>query len=320
VRYSIVLTTTIAAELEEYLNMDQLRALRYFIKVVETGSFTRAAEAFSVPPSSLSRRIADLEKTLGANLLKRSTRVVQVTEIGQLYFKQVQEILAQLEQSDETVRSYQAKPTGFLRISAMVSFGERLLLPLLEEFKTLYPEIILDVSLSDELSTLSRDDVDIAIRGGYAPNERVQAVRLMENEFIPVAAASYLAAMGTPIKATELKQHQGLFFRTPAGPSPWLCKLDGQWLDVSAVPLAISNNGNWLGQQALAGRGITMAPRWSVQGYLDSGELQELFIEPTLRVSQNPDLAIYLLYQKQQYLMPKVKVAVDFLVARFSTS
>ncbi len=300
--------------------MDQLRALRYFIKVVETGSFTRAAEAFSVPPSSLSRRIADLEKTLGANLLKRSTRVVQVTEIGQLYFKQVQEILAQLEQSDETVRSYQAKPTGFLRISAMVSFGERLLLPLLEEFKTLYPEIILDVSLSDELSTLSRDDVDIAIRGGYAPNERVQAVRLMENEFIPVAAASYLAAMGTPIKATELKQHQGLFFRTPAGPSPWLCKLDGQWLDVSAVPLAISNNGNWLGQQAIAGRGITMAPRWSVQGYLDSGELQELFIEPTLRVSQNPDLAIYLLYQKQQYLMPKVKVAVDFLVARFSTS
>ena len=300
--------------------MDQLRALRYFIKVVETGSFTRAAEAFSVPPSSLSRRIADLEKTLGANLLKRSTRVVQVTEIGQLYFKQVQEILAQLEQSDETVRSYQAKPTGFLRISAMVSFGERLLLPLLEEFKTLYPEIILDVSLSDELSTLSRDDVDIAIRGGYAPNERVQAVRLMENEFIPVAAASYLAAMGTPIKATELKQHQGLFFRTPAGPSPWLCKLDGQWLDVSAVPLAISNNGNWLGQQAIAGRGITMAPRWSVQGYLESGELQELFIEPTLRVSQNPDLAIYLLYQKQQYLMPKVKVAVDFLVARFSTS
>ncbi len=298
--------------------MDKLRALRYFSKVVETGSFTRAAEAFSVPPSSLSRRIADLEKTLGANLLKRSTRVVQVTEIGQLYFKQVQEILAQLEHSDETVRSYQAKPTGFLRISAMVSFGERLLLPLLEEFKTLYPEIILDISLSDELSSLSRDDVDIAIRGGYAPNERVQAVRLMDNEFIPVAAASYLAAMGTPVQATELKQHQGLFFRTPNGPSPWLCELDGEWLDVSAQPLAISNNGKWLGQQAIAGRGITMVPRWSVQDYLDSGELQELLIEPTLRVSQNPSLAIYLLYQKQQYLMPKVKVAVDFLVARFS--
>ena len=300
--------------------MDQLRALRYFSKVVETGSFTRAAEAFSVPPSSLSRRIADLEKTLGANLLKRSTRVVQVTEIGQIYFKQVHDILAQLEQSDETVRSYQAKPTGFLRISSLVSFGERLLLPVLDEFKTLYPDIILDVSLSDELSTLSRDEVDIAIRGGYAPNERVQAVRLMDNEFILMASSSYLAAAGTPVHATEIRQHQGLFFRTPAGPQPWLCESDGQWLDVSAQPLAISNNGKWLGEQAIAGKGIMMAPRWHVQDYLDSGELQELIIEPTLRVSQNHDLAIYLLYQKQQYLVPKIKVAVDFLVDRFSSA
>ncbi|MFT4721254.1 MAG: DNA-binding transcriptional LysR family regulator [Candidatus Azotimanducaceae bacterium] len=300
--------------------MDQLRALRYFAKVVETGSFTRAAEAFSVPPSSLSRRIADLEKNLGANLLKRSTRVVQVTEIGQLYFKQVQDILVQLEQSDETVRSYQAKPTGFLRVSSMVSFGERLLLPLLDEFRTLYPEIILDVSLSDELSTLSRDDVDIAIRGGYAPNERVQAIRLMDNEFIPVAASSYLDTMGTPKHAVELKRHKGLFFRTPTGPTPWLCESDGQWQDVSAAPVAISNSGKWLGEQAVAGLGIMMAPRWSMRDYLDSGALQELLVEPTLRISQNPDLAIYLLYQKQQYLVPKVKVAVDFLVSRVSVA
>jgi DNA-binding transcriptional LysR family regulator len=300
--------------------MDQLRALRYFNKVVETGSFTQAAKAFSVPPSSLSRRIADLEKSLGANLLKRSTRVVQVTEIGQLYFKQVQDILAQLEQSDEAVRSYQAKPTGFLRISSMVSFGERLLLPLLDEFKTLYPEIILDISLSDELSTLSRDAVDIAIRGGYAPNERVQAVRLMDNEFILVAASRYLAEMGTPKRAIELKQHKGLFFRTPTGPTPWLCESEGQWQDVSAAPIAISNNGKWLGEQAVAGVGLMMAPRWSMKGYLASGELQELFVEPPLRISQNPNLAIYLLYQKQQYLVPKVKVAVDFLISRVSVT
>ena len=298
--------------------MDKLRALQYFSKVVETRSFTRAAETFSVPPSSLSRRIADLEKALGANLLKRSTRVVQVTEIGQIYFKQVQDILAQLEQSDETVRSYQAKPTGFLRLSCMVSFGEQLLLPVLDEFKTLYPDIILDVSLSDELSTLSRDEVDIAIRGGYAPNERVQAVRLMDNEFILTAASSYLAAAGTPENATEIRQHQGIFFRTPAGPQPWLCELDGQWLDVSAQALAISNNGKWLAEQAIAGKGIMMAPRWLVQGFLDSGELQELMIKPTLRVSQNHNPAIHLLYQKQQYLVPKIKVAVDFLVKRFS--
>lgn len=299
--------------------MDQLRALRYFSKVVETGSFTRAAVAFSVPPSSLSRRIADLEKSLGASLLKRSTRVVQVTEIGQLYFRQVQDILFQLEQSDETVRSYQAKPVGQLRISSMVGLGERLLLPLLDEFKALYPDIILDVSLSDELSTLGRDDVDVAIRGGYAPNERVQAIRLMNNDFIPVASPHYLANMGTPENVFALRQHKGLFFRTPNGPTPWLCEAAGEWHDVSAPAVAVSNNGKWLADQAVDGLGIMMAPRWSLADYLDAGDLQELFFDPVLRISQNPDLAIYLLYQKQRYLVPKVKAAVDFLVARIKS-
>ena len=105
----------------------------------------------------------------------------------------------------------------------MVSFGENILLPAMEEFEQRYPEIVLDISLTDDLAILSRDDVDIAIRGGYAPNERIQAVRLMDNEFVPVAAPSYLSAYGTPRSAFELRKHCGLFFRTPLGPSPWLC-------------------------------------------------------------------------------------------------
>lgn len=296
--------------------MDELRALRYFSKVVETGSFTKAASLFSVPPSSLSRRVADLEKHLGATLLKRSTRVVKVTEIGQTYYEQVQEVLHQLEQSNEVVRSYQAKPMGQLRISSMVGFGERILLTLLDEFSQLYPDVILDVSLSDELAALGRDDVDIAIRGGYAPNERVQAIRLMANEFIPVASPSYLAEMGTPKRVLELRQHRGLYYRTPQGPSPWLSELDGQWEDVSAPQVAVSNNGKWLADKAVSGLGIVMAPRWLLAPYLQNGTLQELFFDHALRISQNTDLAVYLLYQKQRYLVPKVKVAVDFLVAR----
>ncbi|GLQ29957.1 LysR family transcriptional regulator [Litoribrevibacter albus] len=296
--------------------MDQLRALRYFSKVAETGSFTRAADTFGVPPSSLSRRVAALEDDLGATLLKRTTRSVQLTEIGQLYYQQVQDILHQLEQSDEAVRSYQTKPMGQLRISAMTGFGERLLLPLLDEFKQLYPDIILDVSLSDAITKLGRDEVDIAIRGGYAPNERVQAIRLMENEFIPVASPHYLEKMGTPNNVLELKNHLGLFYRTPAGPSPWLCEINGEWRDVSGIPVAISNHGKWLAQLTTEGKGIMMAPRWSVEPYFENGQLQELHFNQPLRITQNPDMAIFLLYQKQQYVVPKVKVAVDFFVAR----
>jgi len=122
--------------------------------------------------------------------------------------------------------------------------------------------------------------------------------------------------MGTPKNAFELRQHKGLYFRTPSGPLPWLCEIDGEWHDVSAPAVAVSNNSKWLGAQAVAGLGIMMAPRWSLADRLESGELQELFFDSVLRVSQNPDLAIYLLYQKQRYLVPKVKAAVDFLVAR----
>ncbi|WP_010197343.1 LysR family transcriptional regulator [Psychrobacter sp. PAMC 21119] len=296
--------------------MDQLRAIRYFSKVVETGSFTQAAKAFDVPPSSLSRRVSDLEKSLGATLLKRSTRLVKLTEVGQVYYNDMQHILNQLEQSKETVRSYQTTPMGRLRISSMVGFGEKILLPLLDEFSLLYPEIVLDVSLSDELSTLGRDDVDIAIRGGYAPNERVLAIRLMDNGFIPVASPSYLKKCGIPSHVMELTDHKGLYFKAPTGPTPWLCHVNDQWHDVSGPAVAISNNGPWLAKKACDGDGVLMSTRWALASYLESGQLIELNFEHRLTITQHADMAVYLLYQKQRYLVPKVKAAVDFLVER----
>lgn len=300
--------------------MDQLRAIQYFSKVVETGSFTKAAKVFDVPPSSLSRRVSDLEKSLGATLLKRSTRVVKLTEVGRVYYNDVQYILSQLEQSKETVRSYQRTPMGRLRISAMVGFGEKILLPLLDDFSVLYPQIVLDVSLSDELSTLGRDDVDIAIRGGYAPNERVIAIRLMDNSFIPVASPRYLKTYGVPNHALELREHKGLYFKTPLGMTPWLCFMDDQWHDVSGPTVAISNNGPWLAKKSCAGEGILMSTRWALASYLESGTLQELKFEHQLTITQNSDLAVYLLYQKQRYSVPKVKAAVDFLVERIKVA
>lgn len=296
--------------------MDQLRALKYFVKVVETGSFSKAAELFSVPPSSLSRRVADLEQSLGATLLKRSTRAVNLTEIGNVYYQQICEVLKLLEFSDETVRSYQATPMGVLNISSMVGFGERILLPLLDEFSELYPQVILNVSLSDELSALTRDEVDLAIRGGYAPDERVQAIKLMENHFIAVAAPGYLQKFGVPQNALQLKQHKGLYFKTPSGPTPWICQIDGQWQDVSAEQVLVTNNGKWLIDKAIAGLGILMLPYWVLKPYLESGELTELSIKPAISITQAQDFGVFLLYQKQRYQVPKVKAAVDFLVAR----
>jgi len=299
--------------------MDKLRALKYFASVAETGSFTQSANKFSVPPSSLSRRIADLESHLGATLFKRSTRMVKLTEVGQRYYQQINKIITDLELSDEAVRSYQSEPMGLLHISSMVGFGERILLPLLDEFKEIYPAITLDVHLSDELSSLGRDDVDLAIRGGYAPNERVIAIKLMSNQFIPVASPDYIQGMGMPKNATDLKQHKGLYFRSPTGPTPWICELNGQWQDVSAPAELISNAGSWLLEKAVKGQGIVMMPRWVLSDYINSGELIALDINPPITSTPNPAFGIYLLYQKQRYHVPKIKAVVDFLVARIKS-
>lgn len=296
--------------------MDQLRAIRYFIAVAEGESFSAAGKQFDVPASSISRRISDLEASLGSQLLKRTTRMVHLTEIGEAYYRQVKDIVGQLEQSDQTVRSYQTKPTGRLKISSMVGFGERILIPLMDEFKQTYPDIVLDVVLSDELSSLSRDDVDIAIRGGYAPNERVLAVKLMENQFIPVAAPTYLEEYGIPKTTEQLREHNGLFFKTPMGPTPWLSEIHGQWQQVNAPAKLITNNGKWLVDSAIAGKGILMMPRWVLAPYIASGELVQLAFDQPLSITENTNLAVYMLYQKSGYGIPKIKAAVDFITAR----
>ena len=162
------------------------------------------------------------------------------------------------------------------------------------------------------------DDVDIAIRGGYAPNERVLAVRLMDNEFIPVASPAYLAKNGTPKHPRDLSEHRGLYYRTPVGPQTWLYEQDQQWHTVPVPEVAISNNGQWLANRALNDEGILLAPRWALADYIRRGELQELMITPKLKITQKHDFAIYLLHQKQRYLVPKVKVTVDFLVAKIT--
>lgn len=290
--------------------------MQYFAEVAQTSSFTAAGKRFDVPASSISRRIADLEQHLGATLLNRTTRLVHLTEVGQEYYAQVKSILDQIERSETYVRQYQSEPQGKLVISSMVGFGERILIPLLDEFRALHPKVVLDVRLSDEVSQLNRDQVDIAIRGGYAPNERVVAKKLMNNQFIPVASPSYLEANGLPIKHEDLKKHQGLFFRTPMGPTPWLYQQNGQWHDVSPKPTLISNNGKWLIARAIEGQGLLMLPAWVVQSQLESGELVSLKLDPPLQISDGAGFGVYILYETDMYRIPKIKAAVDFILAR----
>lgn len=299
--------------------MDKLRALTYFISVAETGSFTRSAEQFHVPPSSLSRRIADLEQHLGATLLSRNTRSVQLTEVGRQYAHQVTPLLQRLAESEESVRSYAEEPQGVLRISSMVGFGETLLRPLLKELQARYPKITLDVHLTDTVSMLEKDDIDLAIRGGYVPNERIVARRLMDNHFVPLAAPAYLQTYGKPSDALALKQHHGLYFRTPTGPTPWLAKIGDQWRNVSGPAQLITNDSQWLKTSACRGDGIIFLPKWVCAEEIASGQLVELSFDEPTNITPDSDFAVYLLYKKHRYSVPKIRVAVDLIIKGTAT-
>lgn len=296
--------------------MDKLRALQYLVKVADTLSFSRAARVFNVPASSISRRISDLEAELGVELLHRTTRTVRLTEIGALYLEQVRAGMAQLDDAEELVGQRSSTPSGTLRISAMPSYGALLLMPALQEFADLYPDILLDVQLSDALVELGRDQIDIAIRGGRQPQDRVVARRLDPNRFILVASPQYMAEQGTPRRLDDLQHHRALMYRGPNAVIKWHGLDEDGWRELPVAPAFICNDGASLIAMACRHRGLALLSAWGLKDHLRRGELLEVALDQPVSVGRGGEAGIYLLCLQTRYRIPKVRVAVEFLVER----
>ena len=297
--------------------MDKLRALQYLIKVADTLSFSRAAKALGVPASSISRRIADLEAELGVELLHRTTRTVRLTEIGALYLEQVRAGLTQLADAEELVGLRGGTPSGTLRISAMLGYGS-VLLPVLAAFSERYPDILLDVHLSDTIVDLGRDQIDIAIRGGRKPQDRVVARKLDSNRFILAASPQYLARMGTPRTLEDLVQHRALLYRGPNALIKWQGLDADGWHELPVTPAFVSNDGASLVAMACQHRGIVLLPEWALQDWLRRGELLQVRLEQPVSVGRGDEAGLYLMYLQRRYQIPKVRVAVEFLMAQLA--
>lgn len=295
--------------------MDKLRALQYLLKVADTLSFSRAGKVFGVPASSISRRIADLEAELGVELLYRTTRMVRLTEAGTRYVEQVRAGMAQLHDADELVSQRSKTVSGTLRISAMSGYGP-LLMPALLDFCDCYPDITLDVHLTDAVVDLGRDQIDIAIRGGRQPQERVVARKLDPNHFILAASPQYLAQMGTPRTLDDLCEHHALMYRGPNAVIKWQGLDDDGWNEIPVTPAFISNDGASLIAMACRHRGLVLLPEWSLKDNLRRGELVQVTLEQPVSVARGGDGGIYLLYLQPRYQIPKVRVVVEFLVGR----
>lgn len=293
--------------------MDKLKAMQYFCAIRTAGSFSAAARKEKVPVSTLSRAIQALEAELGAELVKRSTRHVALTEIGKIYVEQCQSILKAVERAEGQVGSYQSSPSGILRISALPFYAELRIQPLLEQFHSLYPDIILDLDLSNQVSDLSRDGIDIAFRGGSAPDERVIAQWIENNTPRLCASTRYLQQYGEPTTIVELAKHKAILYRATSSILKWHVSFNGEWHPIDIQPSLISSSGSAMLQALLTGQGMAMMPHWSVAKEVAKGKVEFLNFPETLSITaSHPKTGIYMLYQKPQYEIPKIKVAVDY--------
>ncbi len=296
--------------------MDQLKAIECFIAVARTGSFSKAAELLHKPVSSVSRQVTALEESLQAQLLIRSTRNLRLTEVGALYLESSQGIILQLEQVKEQVQSYQREPSGVLSLSAMVSFGELVLAPLIEEFQVAYPKIVIEADFSDEVQDHLVKDIDLSFRGGVLTDKRLVAKKVMDNYFHLCASPEYLAENGTPTTLAELETHKAIYYRGPNGKLPWWINLAQGHYQCNLEAALITNSNSLLFNSVLGGKGISLLPMWAIKPSLENGSIVKIKMSETPQITLDSTLGIYLLYQQSRYQMPKVRCAIDFFSER----
>ncbi len=292
--------------------MDQLKAIECFLAVAQTGSFSKAADVLHKPVSSVSRQVTALEESLKAQLLVRSTRNLRLTEVGKLYLKSCESVTTKLAQAREQIISYQTEPNGVLKISAMTSFGELVLTPLIEEFQQRYPKIIIDADFSDEVRDPMVKDIDLSFRGGAQPDKRLVAKKVMDNQFHLCASPSYLKTFGSPETIADLDNHKAIYYRGPNGKIPWWVEREGGHQQCLLEATVITNSISLMFNSVLNGKGLCLLPMWAIKTYLEEEQLVVIKMDNPPQVIFDNTMGIYLLYQQSRYQMPKVKCAIDF--------
>ncbi|MBS7661288.1 LysR family transcriptional regulator [Pseudomonas lalucatii] len=261
--------------------MDKLGALRMFVATAEHGSFSRAAEQLGKTPSALTKAVSHLEAELGARLFERSTRRTALTEAGRLYLETARLVLQRLHDAGEEIGQLQHGLHGSLRVTAPLAFGRAFLDEACAAFLLAHPHIRLRVDLSDAFIELAESGYDLALREGRSDQPGLIAKSLAHNRIVLCASPAYLAAHPAPVCPENFARHQWLIYRHPVLDSNhWWLSLDGRRLRVpQPQPRLESDNYDLLLANTLGGAGLHACPTWSVQPYLESGQLCQLMSE-----------------------------------------
>ena len=297
--------------------MDRFLAIQAFAKVVESGSFARAAERLNLSTSAISRQVSELEAHLGVRLLNRTTRRLSLTEAGQSFYEHAVQLLADLDDAEASVRVAATAPRGTLRLTCGVSFGIRYLAPVLADFAVEHPEVVFDLDVSDRAVDLVEEGYDLAVRIGSIGQQGMVSRRLGWTQIVLCAAPSYLARAAAPLEApTDLARHECLSYANVGLPNGWrFSDASGAGDDVTVriAPRHRANNGQLLASLATAGLGVVYTPDFIVADEIRAGKLVRLL--PKHRPPRSPIAAVY---PSRRHLSAKVRVIVDYLARRYA--
>jgi DNA-binding transcriptional LysR family regulator len=295
--------------------MNALSDLAFFAALVKTGSLAALARELGVTPPAVTKRLANLEQRLGVRLLNRTTRTMSVTHEGEIYLADGARILADIEALERTIGSSRALPKGLLRVNASFGFGRKHIGPAVSEFSKRFPDVEVQLLLSERPLNLADQAFDIGIRIGELPDARIIARKIAANRRLLCAAPAYLKQHPAPASPRDLQTHACIVLReNEAAYGSWHLSRGKRQETIKVRGALSSNDGETVLAWALAGHGILMRSEWDVAPYLRSGRLRQVLEDWAL-----PPSDIFAVYPERLNLSAKVSAFVDFLAARFKS-
>jgi DNA-binding transcriptional LysR family regulator len=294
--------------------MRRFSDLEAFIAVVEAGSFTAAAERLDIAKSAVSRRVSALEERLGVQLLRRTTRRLNLTETGRSFYEHSARILADLEEAESGVLQQHGELRGNLRVALPLSFGARHMHAPIAEFSRRHPRVSFDLDLNDRRIDLIAEGIDLAVRIGRLADSTLIARRLFDARTVVCASPEYLERRSTPQTPDELADHDCLAYSNLPDPAKWVCTdADGVRHSIE-VPIAmLASSGDFLCAAAIEGLGLVMQPTFIAGDAITRGVLQ-----PVLTDYQWPVTPAYAIYPPTRHLSYRVREFIDFLAEYFA--
>lgn len=293
--------------------MDTLTSMKVFAAVVEAGSFTAASDRIEMSRAMVSKYVASLEARLGTRLLQRTTRKLKLTESGSAYFERCQQIIAAVIEAEEGALKLTTSPRGTLRLTMPLSFGILHMGPMISAYLKQFPEVKVDIQLTDRRVDLIEEGFDLAVRIGSLVESGLIARKLASDSLVVCGSPDYFRQHGVPLTPADLARHNCLIYTYSRAGEEWKMSGPDGHFAVKVTGSLRANNGDMVKLAALGGVGLMRQPKFLVGEDIRAGRLVEV-----LTAYRDSDLGIYAVYPSRTYLSAKVRTFVDFMAATFA--